>query len=194
MAIEGEFRLDADLVARVVIASAQTFGDDPAVALTTKSSQLRRSLSPAGCALNKAGTPFDAIERMLGVKRSAIFGARCRQPEGWARAQAAAARVMTEALSYGAPEPVAIEPASAPSRPAVPTEGKRTISAGAARREIRELLETDNLTAPQIARQLRLGEAQVREALVDLRYAGEAKPDALTAEGWRVQTWRRVAA
>lgn len=108
--------LTAELFARAIIASAVSFGDDPAEALTTTLRLRRRCLAPAVIGLVRAtNVHLDRIAGILALKVSNITAAAERASPGFVRAAEAAREAV--ALHLGGLEPEA--PAQAYAEPAV---------------------------------------------------------------------------
>jgi hypothetical protein len=195
--------LTADLVGRAVIAAARAYGDDPVTAMTCHRTHTpRRVLSAVGSALAKGGVDFDQVERMLGVKRSTIYAARSKRAGAFDAAEDMAARTLVadaappvevedvvEVVEAGGCAP-AVEIVRAPRAPIAKPARLRTLTAAAVRREILGVLALEPCAAPDLIEILSVSEAQVRQGLRELAEAQEVAHDALTAEGWRVQTWR----
>jgi hypothetical protein len=206
--------LTAELVARAVIAAAGACGDDPVKACTCHpQSTARRSLSAAAAGLHRAGATYDQVERVLGVKRSTLYAARSAGKPSFVLAETAAMRAaegrikepplripvehdlpMVKAPAIETVEPGGCAPpveiVRAPRAPIAKPAKLRTLAPAAVRREILGVLAPEPCTAPDLAEILSLSEAAVRQGLRELAEAHEVAHDALTAEGWRVQTWR----
>jgi len=167
-------QLTADRVAQAVVASARVFGEDPLRAIGSTDKRYRRVLTAAGVGLAQAtGQPQDAAGRVLGLSPTSILNAQRRARDVfWVAASAAEL-----AVSKLAPPPPA---------------PRRTLTPAAVRREVRTLLHTDNATPPEIALATGLREAAIRSALLELYDMGDIRPDPMTVEGWRAQTWRWV--
>lgn len=89
----GKPALTADLIARAIVAAAQSYGDDPVRALTSKSPPLRRCLSAATGGISLLmEVRADVIAPVLGVGQNTVTSARCRQDERFRAAERAAER------------------------------------------------------------------------------------------------------
>jgi hypothetical protein len=202
--------LTADLVAAAIVAAAHAYGDDPVLAVTGGYPAHRRCLMPAAAGLAQAlGITRIRAAAMLGIHASNISRSQARDG---ALFEAALARVRAS-LPAPPEDPAALPPAPpvppVPPAPSVEPEtvaapapkpapsaapaGLRTLTAVAVRAALRDVLHTDNATAPELMTACRLSEGQVRQGLRELAEAGEVCADALTAEGWRAQYWRWVA-
>jgi hypothetical protein len=192
-------KLTAEILAQAIVAAARAYGDDPVRALTAARGLPRRSLTAAGeGAAIAVGQPYSVVARVLGLRGGNI--ARSKHHPSFAAALAAAeiaarAQLVRETSTEepaGWPDPAL--PAQEARPPAAASIVRpRVLAAGAVRREVLFHLALDPATAPDLAETLMVGEAQVRQALADLRETGAVVADPLTQEGWRVQFWRRVS-
>lgn len=191
--------LTADLCARAIIAAARVYGDDPARALMVKAGPYRRCLFAAAVGIAQAvGRRPALVAKALGLSSANLYRSRrlprfndaataaeraarfaCWRPE--ARASVLAGQSADE-----------IELFRAPSAIAVARKTTRTITLGAARREVLASIRPEALTPPAIAERLNLPLAMVRQALDDLSEHREAVASALTAEGWKARFWKAV--
>lgn len=204
--------LTAELVARAIVAAARAYGDDPVRAMTGEAPIIRRALAPAAAGLVAAGLVREGrISKLLGLGESVMGNARRRASEPYLRAaraaeaalHAAASRAIRVPVEFDTPmieppvgatvvefvEPGGCAPPVGVVRTA-PPKPRRTITPVAARREVLRILAIEPCTAPELMEVLGLSEAQVRQALRELAEDRAVNHDALTAEGWRVQTWR----
>lgn len=101
-------------MARAIIAAARAYGDDPVKAVTSTAHQHRRALTAVADALSVPRQPFHPIERMLQVKRGAVYAARCGRAEAYVRARTAAER----AIAFAGWRPEAAESVAGPELPA----------------------------------------------------------------------------
>lgn len=112
-------RLTADLVARAVVAAAMSYGDDPAVAMTSKAKKARRALTAAagGLMMQKIAGSVD-VAKALAIAPTSIFTARSRATADFLAAQLAASR----AVSYACwrPQDFQGEGEAAAAAPAAP--------------------------------------------------------------------------
>lgn len=189
--------LTAEDFARAIIAAAGALGDDPVRAMLAKGGPARRCLAPAIWGLARSsGLPAERLAHVMRIQTRNIGRPRTVGGPGFERAEAAAEAAVSGqaeprcAISPPQPEP----PAARSHRPELSAAFKpqRVLTAKAVREAIRDALHTDNATAPELASALNLSEAQVRQGVRELAELGEARADPLTAEGWRVQTWRWV--
>lgn len=202
-----QIELTADLIAQAIVASARSYGDDPARAMAVQSGPRRRCITPAVLGLSiAADLPMTHVARVIGVTLSNVNRSRARGGEAFERALRAARRAVEDAIWRS--DAVALDVPRVVAKAAVsvvaPTaeasfDRLRTalvhkppmLAAGAARRRVREALQAARYTAPGLVAALGLSEAQVRQALRELRDAGEAAHDG--AAGWREQLWGSLA-
>jgi hypothetical protein len=191
-------KLTADLAARAIIAAAASYGDHPVTACLSRVKWQRRCLSAAVGALQLATSrELGEVGAIIGIKASTVSTNRCRPDPRWTLAHDAALAAIggpAPRATPAAPVKTAVPAAevAAPAAPRPAPTGPRILSAAAVRREIREALETDNATPPDLIEALKLSEAQVRQGLREMAEAGEVRSDPLTEEGWRAQYWRKV--
>jgi hypothetical protein len=88
--------LTADVIARAIVAAARSYGDDPVVAMTTKTGTVRRALAPAMYGVREAtGWPMRQLARVMRMDGPTMRRARLNGGEKFTRAQAAAVTALT---------------------------------------------------------------------------------------------------
>ncbi len=107
--------LSADMVARAIVASARTFGDDPVAALTAtpkRGDPSRRAIAPAGIVLCEVtGATHARMSRVLGLAQGTLG-------EAWRRPGAEAAiRAVRDELAPAPPRAVVASAEAAPPPP-----------------------------------------------------------------------------
>lgn len=210
-------RLDADLIARAIVAAASAYGDDPALALVTEKKVQRRAITAAADALSEVA-PLRSVARILGVADTSVIHARQRGR----RHHLAAVGAARQAIGPGedlvgpgdaSPSPVPVPQPAAPARsvgpiyrpalapPGAPVGGGITEpkaapgtmpAQGSLGGRILGLLaeEAAAWTSVALATVLDVKELYVGQALNLLGHQGLAEADALTERGPRAQVWR----
>lgn len=207
------------MCARAIIAAARTYGDNPVRVFTAKGGPTRRAMTPAAEALSeRCGVALVRIAAVIGIAPRGFARARANGGPAYVAAYKAALRAISYAgwkpearasvVGGGAadtiaahsprptpapvPNPAEIELFRAPSAITVTPKTTRTITPGAARREVLAAIQGEALTPPAIAERLNLQLAMVRQALEDLSEHREAVASALTADGWKARFWKAV--
>lgn len=209
--------LTADTCARAIIAAARAYADDPVRVFVARGGPTRRAMTPAAEALAElCGVPLVKIAPMIGIAPRGVARARANGGAGYVAAYKAALRAVSyagwkpesraglvtgqsgdalpapKASPAPAPNPDEIELFRPPSAITVAPKATRTITLGAARREVLAAIGDEALTPPAIAERLNLPLAMVRQALDDLAEHREAVASTLTADGWKARFWKAV--
>lgn len=199
-------RIDADLIARAVIAAARTYGDDPVRAVTGGTSA-RRCLAPAAQALARLFELKDRqAERLLGLSVGTLCKRRVAATRDafLAATQAAVDDVRLALTSRPAPSPVVVArsqvPGRAPIRPAAPilavaTPPPRAASpaspvVGPVGEAVLSQLSEGACTPMALATILCAKESVIGQTLSLLAHQRLVEADPLGERGIRGQLWR----
>ena len=174
--------LTADAIARGIIATARHFGDDPIVAMTSKSAQNRRCLAPAAFGIAKAaGVPIVKVATLLGLNSATPGVVRTRDAEGFERAAFAAEDAVRAHLIAKRPKTMVRAP--------IDFRNKPLPNPITARDRIFNALLKGSMTAPALATILDIKELAVNATLRAMAQEGIAVEGPTPDAGRRYCQW-----